>query len=289
MDLHIKNIAILGLSSLFVLSCQSTTETSSNLTNEWTVLLDKNLSQWELWMGIPHESVKNLPNGTVTKKNLNVHGDPSNAMGLNNDVKNVFSVIEQNGQPVLHISGEIYGGLTTLKEFENYHLSMQVKWGEKKWAPRLNAKRDSGVLFHCKGDHGAFWKVWKACQEMQIQEKDFGDYIPLAGPSGVIRTATQGGKQTYDPQGQYLSKVTGYSHASHEPDYPNGQWNQVDLYAVGDKAVFSINSEVVMVIEQSKDKNGLPLTSGQLQIQSEGAEIFYRDIKIKALSSLPVL
>ncbi|WP_158968936.1 DUF1080 domain-containing protein [Paraglaciecola sp. L3A3] len=282
-----KNTALLIIGSLFLLSCQSTTNSASNLTNEWTDLLDKDLSQWELWMGIPHDSVKGLPAGTVTESNLNVHGDPSNALGLNNDIKNVFSVIEEDGKPVLHITGEIYGGLTTLKEFENYHLSLQVKWGEKKWAPRLNAKRDSGVLFHCKGEHGAFWKVWKACQEMQIQEKDFGDYIPLSGPSGVIRTATQGGKQTYDPKGQYLSKVTGYSHASHEPDYANGLWNQVDLYVVGDDAVFSVNGEVVMVIAQSKDKQGNPLTSGQLQIQSEGAEIFYRDIKIKDLKAIP--
>lgn len=289
MNLYLKNLAVFTASALAFASCQSTSDVNGGLTKEWQVLLDDNLSQWETWMGIPHDSVKNLPVGTVTKSNLNVHGDPSSAMGLNNDVKNVFSIIEEDGEPVLHITGEIYGGLTTLKEFENYHLSMQVKWGEKKWAPRLNAKRDSGILFHCKGEHGAFWKVWKACQEMQIQEKDFGDYIPLAGPSGVIRTATEDGKQTYDPKGKYLSKVTGYSHASHEPDFPNGQWNQVDLYAVGDKAVFSINNEVVMVIEQSKDKQGEPLTSGQLQIQSEGAEVFYRDVKIKALNSLPVL
>jgi hypothetical protein len=129
--------------------------------------------------------------------------------------------------------------------------------------------------------------VWKACQELQIQEKDFGDYIPLAGPSGVVRTANTSGKITYSPSGQFKKKVTGYTHASSEPDYANGEWNRVDLYTLGDKAVFSVNGEVVMVIEQSKDKQGLPLTSGQLQIQSEGAEVFYKDMKIKGITTLP--
>ncbi|MGJ8681833.1 3-keto-disaccharide hydrolase [Paraglaciecola sp.] len=286
-----KQIGLKVSSSVLVaaslLSCQSTSNGITELTDTWKPLLDNDLSQWELWMGIPHNSVKNLPEGTITANNLNKHGDPSNAMGLNNDPKNVFSIIYEDNKPVLKITGEIYGGLTTKQEFENYHLSMQVKWGEQKWAPRLKAKRDSGVLFHCKGAHGAFWKVWKACQEMQIQEKDFGDYIPLAGPSGVIKTATNTGKQTYDPNGKYLSKVTGYSHASIEPDYANGKWNQVDLLVLGDIAKFLVNGETVMVVEQSKDKQGAPLTSGQLQIQSEGAEVYYRNINIKSLTQFP--
>ena len=208
-------------------------------------------------------------------------------MGLNNDVKNVFSMLEQDGQPVLHISGEIYGGLTTKAEFENYHLSLQVKWGDKKWAPRLTAKRDSGLLYHCKGAHGAFWKVWKACQELQIQESDFGDYIPLAGPTGKIRSKTNEGAFQYHPDGDIKRLVTGYSHAYKEPDLPHGEWNTVELYAFHDNAVFVVNGEVVMVVEESRDKNGQLLTSGQLQLQSEGAELFYRQVKIKSINKLP--
>ena len=254
----------------------------------WQYLLDSQLSQWEVWMGVPHESVKGLPAGTYVANNLNKHGDPKTAMGLNNDVKNVFAMTTENGEPVLHISGEIYGGLTTLASFENYHLSLQVKWGEKKWAPRLNARRDSGLLFHCQGDHGAFWKVWKACQELQIQEHDFGDYIPLAGPSAMVRGdfSEETGKLKYNPSGQ-LKLANGYTDAYIEPDRPNGQWNTVELYSLSDNAVFVVNGKVVMVIEQSKDHQGNKLTSGQLQLQSEGAELFYKDVKIRSISSLP--
>ncbi|MDB4309667.1 DUF1080 domain-containing protein, partial [Akkermansiaceae bacterium] len=77
-------------------------------------------------------------------------------LGLNNDPLKVFSVIAEDGHKVLKITGEIYGGLTTKEEFENYHITMQTKWGEKKWEPRLCDKRDSGLLLHCVGKHGAF-------------------------------------------------------------------------------------------------------------------------------------
>ena len=278
---------IISICSLIIAStaCSNMQEGSSKMS--WQYLLDDDLSVWETWNGVPHSSVKDLPAGTYQADNLNVGGDPSVAMGLNNDVKNVFTMIEQDGEPVLHISGEIYGGLTTKAEFENYHLSLQVKWGDKKWAPRLNAKRDSGLLYHCKGEHGAFWKVWKACQELQIQESDFGDYIPLAGPTGTIKSKSLEGDFKYHPDGAYDRLVTGYSHAYIEPDKAHGEWNTVELYVYNDDAVFVVNSEVVMVVENSRDKNGDLLTSGQIQLQSEGAELFYKDIKVRSIKQIP--
>lgn len=279
---------IITLCSLVLASSACSNITSNKDSASWQYLLDSKLSLWEKWNGVPHISVKGLPAGTYQADNLNVGGDPSNAMGLNNDVKNVFKMIEQEGEPVLHISGEIYGGLTTKAEFENYHLSLQVKWGDKKWAPRLNAKRDSGLLYHCKGDHGAFWKVWKACQELQIQETDFGDYIPLAGPTGKISSKTKEGRFKYHPDGQFKRLVTGYTDAYLEPDKAHGEWNTVELYVYNDDAVFVINGEVVMVVEESRDKKGDLLTSGQIQLQSEGAELYYKDIKIRDISSIPL-
>ncbi|ABG39339.1 protein of unknown function DUF1080 [Paraglaciecola sp. T6c] len=274
-------------SVLLLSACSPTDNTTKQAPeSQWRYLLDSELSQWNAWMGVPHSSVKGLPEGTHQADNLNVNGDPSDAMGLNADVKSVFSV-SQEQQPVLHVSGEIYGGLTSKLNFENYHLSLQVKWGDKKWAPRLEAKRDSGLLFHCQGEHGAFWKVWKACQELQIQESDFGDYIPLAGPGGTIRSTYKDGQQFYDPNSQERNQVGGYSHAYLEPDYQHGNWNTVELYALADSAVFVVNGEVVMVVTDSINEQGEPLTSGQLQLQSEGAEVFFRDVKIRPIQAFP--
>ncbi|QBG46778.1 DUF1080 domain-containing protein [Verrucomicrobia bacterium S94] len=250
----------------------------------WKTLFDQELSNFEVWMGIPHDSVEGLPPGTPTSPDCH-NGIP---MGLNNDVKNVFSIIEENGEPVLHVSGEIYGGLTTLESFENYHLQIMVKWGDKQWAPRENTLRDSGILYHCHGEHGAFWKVWKSCLECQVQESDLGDFIPLAGPRAEVRTAVVEGtkRRRYDAESEEYTG--GYISAWPEMDKPHGEWNLMEIYALGDTSVHVVNGKVVMVVENARRADGKPLTKGQIQLQSEAAECFYKGMRIRSIDVLPM-
>ncbi len=246
-------------------------------------LLDTTLSNFEIWMGIPHASTEGLPPGTFQSTNVT----QGIFMGLNADVKNVFQLIEENDELVLHISGEIYGGLTTIKSYQNYHLTLQFRWGEKKWPPRRYALRDSGLLYHCHGPHGAFWNVWKASLEFQVQETDLGDFIPLAGTKASIRhTHLEGIKRArFDPDS--TQRTNGYISAWPEPDAPHGKWNQLDLYTWGDFSAHIVNGEVVMVVEKAKNKAGAPLTSGQIQLQSEAAECYYKNIEINPITQLP--
>lgn len=246
-------------------------------------LLDSTLSKFEIWMGIPHASIEGLPPGTYQSTNV-THGTP---MGLNADVKNVFQLIEEKGELTLYITGEIYGGLTTIESYQNYHLSLQFRWGEKKWPPRRYALRDSGILYHCHGPHGAFWNVWKASLEFQVQETDLGDFIPLAGTKASIRYTNIDGikRARFDPSSN--QQTNGYISASPEPDAPHGQWNQLDLYTLGDFSVHVVNGEVVMVVEHAKNRAGNPLTSGQIQLQSEAAACYYKNIEINPITKLP--
>lgn len=244
---------------------------------QWRALLDQDLSNFEVWIGIPHQSVQGLPEGTFQSKKV-TKGQP---LGLDADVKNVFSVIEVNEEPVLKISGEIYGGLTTLDNFGDYHFSTQFKWGEKKWEPRLKRLRDSGILYHCTGKHGSFWEVWKSSIEFQVQETDLGDLYPLGGTSADVRVTD--GK--YDPESEEFVRK-GTVRAGSEPDAPHGQWNRLEVYALGTTSVHVANGVVVMVLENLKLK-GKPLSSGQIQIQSEAAECYYKDMKIRSISDFP--
>lgn len=252
---------------------------------EWTYLLDANLSQWEVFMGVPHTSVDvEWP----SKRESGTEGTP---MGLNNDPLNVFSVKKIDGEEVLCITGEIYGGLTTLEEYENYHLSLQFKWGEKKWPPRENWIRDSGLLVHCVGKHGAFWNVWMRSLECQIQEGDCGDFIALGGSGCNIRVrAVEGSdRPIFDPS-QPLYNGTGYVTHGPSKEKPNGQWNTVEVYSLGQTTAFVVNGTPNMVLErtvQDLPEGWKPLTKGKLQIQSEAAEVFYRDIKIRPLEIFP--
>lgn len=256
-------------------------------TQQWENLLDNDLSKWELWMGVPHTTVQGLPEGTPRADNPK-EGIP---LGLDNDPKGVFSTIEEAGEVVLKITGEIYGGLTTLEAYQNFHFSAQVKFGDKKWEPRLDRKRDSGLLYHCTGEHGAFWNVWKRCVEYQVQESDMGDLFMLAGTGGVVRVRdlekTEKGDPSYlwDPAGSY--KRTGRVKRSANYENPHGEWTRIEVYAFGDQAIHLVNGKVVMAIDQIQLKGGVPLTSGQIQIQSEGAEVYYRDMKIRPILDIP--
>lgn len=256
-------------------------------------LLDASLSNFETWIAVPHSSVTGLPQGTYQSDNVH-DGQP---IGLNNDIKQIFSVVEEDGDLVLKITGEIYGGLTTKESFENYHLSVMFKWGDQKWAPRLNVLRDSGILYHAYGEHGRFWKTWKTSMEYQVQETDIGDFIPIGGntatppvpgPKVEIRGTVGEKRNRYDPNSNtYLDKI-GYTSASKEPDAPHGAWNHLEIYVLGNDAVHMVNGEIVMVVENAKNgETGEPLTSGQIQIQSEAAECYYKDLTITPIKKFP--
>ncbi len=98
--------------------------------------------------------------------------------GKDHDPERVFTV--HGGQ--LHISGKVYGGLLTQSSFENYHLTLEYKWGEKKWPPRQTSLRASGVVLHASGtpgeDHG--WST--AGIKCHIGEVDTG---ALSVPNGL--------------------------------------------------------------------------------------------------------
>jgi hypothetical protein len=250
-----------------------------------TDLLDAALSQWEIFIGVPHSSVTGLPEGTYQSNDV-TKGTP---LGLNNDPKKVFTTFTEGGVTVLHVSGEIYGGLTTKKDFANYHLEVDFKWGERQWEPRKKDKRDSGILYHCQGEHGAFWKVWKSCLEYQVQETDLGDLHELAGPQAKSRFRILGEKENiFDPHSPTpWSHWNGHLSASAEPDRPHGEWNHLEVYVLGDSAIHVANGIVVLALTAALDKNRNPLKSGQIQLQSEGAECFYRNVRISPLKAFP--
>src|SRR5216684_3593750 len=76
--------------------------------------------------------------------------------GKNKDPENVFTV--KDG--AIRVSGEIFGCFTTQKEYENYHLVVEFKWGTQTWKPREKRAMDSGILLHCVGEDGAAGGVW---------------------------------------------------------------------------------------------------------------------------------
>ena len=109
----------------------------------WQSLFNgKDLAGWDTYLRAKH-----LSGYGTSRVNPDIPVAPP--IGLNNDPLKVFTV--KDG--AIHVSGEIWGGIHSKKEYGNYHIRFQSKWGEKKWAPRHTDAflRDAGFLFHATG------------------------------------------------------------------------------------------------------------------------------------------
>ena len=72
---------------------------------------------------------------------------------------------------------------------------------------------------------------------------------------------------------------------------PRGEWNTLELYCLGQRSVHVVNGRVVMRlsgIRQPTPQGERPLTSGHIQLQSEGGEVFFRDLEIRRIEEMPV-
>jgi 3-keto-disaccharide hydrolase len=256
----------------------------------WKPLFNgKDLSGWETWLTRPHKSVTGLD----LKKNEK--GEYSEAIGLNKDPKKVYTVVTEDGQPAIRISGEIFGALTSQSEFENYHLKLEFKWGQKKWPPRETAVRDSGLLYHCVGSHGGQSKQgpWMESLEIQIQERDCGDFYSVGGRVFVdVEGERMGDKGPiiYFKGGKKFTGVNSRIIRDVDHEKKVGEWNTIEILCVGNTCVHVVNGKVNMILTNPKwrvEGKEAPLTRGKIQIQSEGAEVFYRNIAVRPLTKIP--
>ncbi|MET0356751.1 MAG: DUF1080 domain-containing protein [Cellvibrio sp.] len=259
--------------------------------DEWTYLFDKEMSQWTTYLGFPNPET---PVSGITKDEKGNYTQP---VGFNKDERGVFTTSIVNGEPVLRVSGEIYGSVHTKQEFENYHLVVQFKWGSQKWPPRLTEPLDTGILYHVIGDHGVdYWKAWALSQEFQIMEHNTGDWWQIANSQIDIRCAKAAGETIpiYDPKAPLISYGPGGAGITclrgKDAEKPKGEWNTLDLIVFGGNSLHIVNGEVVMALSNSrytKDGKVIPLTKGKILLQSEAGEAFFKGVKIKPIKGIP--
>lgn len=261
---------------------------------DWQPLLDKNLSQWDTYLSYKH---KENYDGSLP---VDEQGKPVPAIGLNkgNDLYQVFTVTQENHQAVLRVSGEYYGALTSKQSFRNYHLKLQFRWGKLKWPPRENKLRDSGILYHAIGEHGQeYFRSWMLSQEFQIMEGHIGDYWQQATSAIDIRAyqpefimnPVADENQAFVKVGKG-EEIQGFVLRKENHEKPAGQWNTVELICFEGQSLHIVNGHVVMVLRHSRYLNDgvtKPLEEGQIQLQSEAAELYYKNIVIKPLDVLP--
>jgi hypothetical protein len=277
-----KNLLWFALVIPFSLLLSQFSKTGSQQ-EKWEYLFNgKDLSGWETYLGPRFDSLGHR----LKEPPIGVHSDPDH----------VFGVAEENGIGVIRISGQNFGSLYTNREFENYHLQLMFKWGSTNWPPKKGKKKDSGLLYHSVGENGVDAGAWMRSQEFQIEEGNCGDYWGVAGGIEDIPAIKKSDSEYIYRPG---APMYHFSEANHTGRYcikrsdaekATGQWNTLDLFCHGDTSVHMVNGVVMMVLYHSSQlENGkeLPLTKGKIQIQSEGAEVFYKEIRIAPLPAIP--
>ena len=161
---------------------------------------------------------------------------------------------------MLHITGKSVGYISTKKTYGNFRLTLEFKWGEKKYPPRLTDKRDSGILYYFVS--GSPDKIWPRAYECQIQEGDCGDFWLADSISLKVKD-------------KIITK--GYIPKTSDHEKPNGEWNTVEITAINGKCTHKING---VVVNEGTDAN---VREGKIALQTEAAEMFYRNIRLETL------
>jgi hypothetical protein len=195
--------------------------------------------------------------------------------GLNSDPDHVFQV--EHG--VLHISGTEMGYVITKQSFHDYYLRAEFKWGEGTFAERKGMARDSGILYNVQGDQ----KVWPRSIEFQINEGCTGDFWMTDGAA----LTGMDGKRVTGPPGSALKidrinkgpwkNVVGYRDPVNEVEKPHGEWNVLELVTQGNHVYQYVNGKLA-----NEGTDPFP-TEGKILLQSEGAEVYFRDVKLYPL------
>lgn len=208
------------------------------------------------------------------------------------DPLKVFSVVDG----VLRVSGEEWGGFSTIEEFGDYHLIVEWRWGDATWGARKKKARDSGILLHAVGPEGAAGGIWMESIECQVIEGGCGDFILVGGKnkprlSCEVRTGPHG-QLYYQPGGDLVTRDSGrYNWWGRDPEWkdqlgyrgprdvekPAGQWNTSEVICEKDTVTNLVNG---LVVNRGTGSNR---SKGKIQFQSEGAEILFRKIEVRPL------
>lgn len=233
--------------------------------------------------------------------------DPSAAkLQPSDDPKNVFTVTNLSDGPAIHVTGEIYGAITTHAEFENFHFKVDIKWGEKRWPARAHVGRDAGILYACVGEPNPA-TGWMTSIENNIMEKGIGQWWSVNGAiidaEGEFITPENELYVPYKKEGsgernivyrRGLPLITAQSANGITPPFDVeqvfGNWNTVEVIFWAGNCIHILNGVVNLVAVNPRykvDDQWRPLERGKIQLQSEAAELFYRNIQVRPITEIP--
>jgi hypothetical protein len=226
----------------------------------------------------------------------------------------LFAAAMLDGEPVIHVyptqadqSNQPQGWLITNASYSSYVFHLEYKWGTKRFGGRSNEDRDNGICFHAVKPLPQQGETWPTSVEFQLGSQAWpGDWVSGNVFMLIDKTRAQwtytmkDGKQVYSPTGtkrsigaptQYALGLTAGPNLNLDGgknDPPATRWNTVELTVNGSKsAEYKVNGTVVNALTdmeyQASGGTFAPLTEGQILVQAEFGEVYFRNIKIKVM------
>ncbi len=198
---------------------------------------------------------------------------------------------------MIHATGEDNGYVATAKEYRDYHVSVEYKWGKRTDGGKY--VRNSGLLLNAVGPDGGARGVWMSCIECQLAQGCNGDLIVIRGKDKKDQTVPvsitsdvvigpdkkprwkEGGMKTvftnrqlwwnnHDPDFKEFLDTRG----TNDVESPLGEWTKVEAISECSTLTIVINGKTV-----NKAYDVFP-AAGKILLQSEGFEIYFRNFEI---------
>ena len=169
-----------------------------------------------------------------------------------------------------------HGLFYTNKKYSKFIFKFEYKWG-KGIANNFNKfQYDAGMYFHVVDD-----KIWPKGIEYQVRYdhtkniNHTGDFWVsniqwYSKDSITFALPSEGGKIMPPKNGEHRASLDAVYNGL------NNKWNKCEVIVMGNKyAIYKLNGKIVNMATD------LPYSEGLIGLQSETAEIFYRNIEIK--------
>lgn len=217
------------------------------------------------------------------------NGDKNMANEIFSIEENMVHVFKNSPDSLDFGTGEngTHGLFYINKKYSKYILKFEYKWGSKIANNFERWQYDAGVYYHVVDD-----KVWPTGIEYQIrynhtEEKNHtGDLIRPQGVTYDWYRMEKSNTFLHPKDGGVLEKKSEkkwlhLASPTNNHNALNGQWNECEIIVMGNQyTIHKLNGEIVNMAFN------LNPSSGIIGFQSETAEIYYRDIKIKEFDSV---
>lgn len=158
---------------------------------------------------------------------------------------------------VLRCTGKPNGCIVTKKEYADYALKLKWRWP--------GSPGNSGVLLHVQDE-----KYWPTSIEAQLLSGRAGDFLLNNMPAAKLDVD----KARHDPK---LERRFLRIEPKEPPEKKAGEWNACEITCRGADITFVVNGVLV------NEGKGCSFKSGRIALQSEGAEVEFKEIVLKPL------